>query len=368
MSAENDLRRAIQWMQDGDVTRAVAELQRLVSEPALDAKGRAAAYVWLAESRDDPDFKLRCLERALEYDPDSAQIQQALNLLRPARPQPPGLPPPKSSASSTHQLEQPPPVVAISGGANGAASATFVNSSGLLATTSYAIGSALSIQLRSDGAPATTATVLRRFPLHDLALIATPFRFARKPALAPPVPLAENTPILAHCADGTRLRASIMPLDRSTPRHWLGTNLSPLQIPDAGGNPLYDESGQLLGILTRNTDSLGNALAIKAPHLMALAERHSLDKQLNPKSRTCSLCGGLTRARLYGGTSCEICGARLSVSKLIPSPPPQPDQLRQLYGENRSQPCPHCDACLGHYQGRCLRCGHLIADGTAVPA
>ena len=50
MSAQNELRQAIEWMQDGQAAPAVDLLHRLVECAELDGKGRAAAYVWLAEA------------------------------------------------------------------------------------------------------------------------------------------------------------------------------------------------------------------------------------------------------------------------------------------------------------------------------
>ena len=79
-------------MQDGQAAPAVDLLNRLVECAELDGKGRAAAYVWLAESREDNVFKIRCLQRALEQDPDNQQIRQGLQQLMTARAQPDQLP------------------------------------------------------------------------------------------------------------------------------------------------------------------------------------------------------------------------------------------------------------------------------------
>ena len=81
MSPEQELRQAIQLMREGAVGAAAPILSRLVESGQLDAPGRAAAYVWLAESREDRDFKIRCLERALEADPANAKIRQGLQQL-----------------------------------------------------------------------------------------------------------------------------------------------------------------------------------------------------------------------------------------------------------------------------------------------
>ena len=121
MSAQSDLRQAIELMQDGQIETAVAMLNRLIDSAELDDKGRAAAYVWLAEAREDSAFKIRCLEQALARDPDNRQIQQGLHQLAAARPKP-GQLPPTAPARRPADLEETPPVIGILGGLNGPAS------------------------------------------------------------------------------------------------------------------------------------------------------------------------------------------------------------------------------------------------------
>ena len=58
MTAQDELRRAIQMMRNGPVEAAASQLKRLASSPALDAKERAAAYVWLAQYADELDDAL----------------------------------------------------------------------------------------------------------------------------------------------------------------------------------------------------------------------------------------------------------------------------------------------------------------------
>ena len=139
MSAQSDLRQAIELMQDGQVAPAVDLLNRLVRGSTLDDKGRAAAYVWLAEAREDSAFKIRCLEQALAHDPDNRQIRQGLNQLAAARAKPSQLPPTGNDHRQV-KLAETPLVIGIVGGLNGPASGAFVNNAGLIATTSYAIG------------------------------------------------------------------------------------------------------------------------------------------------------------------------------------------------------------------------------------
>ena len=366
MTAQDDLRQAIQMMQQGQVDAAAGQLNRLANSPALDAKARAAAYVWLAESRVDRNFKVRCLERALEIEPDNSQIRQGLQQLRSAPAQPSHLPTMPKPRESARPLQQTPRVVGIDGGVNGIASTAFVGGNGLLATTNYAVGSAPRVAVLLSGKQELAGTVIRRYPLYDLAFISTPLSLARKPAVAPPSMATQNLAFSAYSSLGARLRGQLAPADRDLPNHWLTTNIHLIQIPDAGGNPLYDTQDQLVGILTRNGDGSGTALAIKISHILALADMLRRDRQLLPHADCCPACGSLTQAGSYGGRTCETCGAALSGSKRRASADPDRDALMQLYGENKAQPCNHCQARVGAYDGRCLRCGQTQISRAAA--
>ena len=323
-------------------------MTRLLEGDELDAAGRAAAHVWLAEASDDAGFKLRCLQDALACTPDNEQIQQGIQALLAERPVPPSLP-------TAPRLPSIPRVIGIDGGVNGQASAVFVTKSGLLATTSYALGGAQKLTISLVDGRTLSAKLLRRFPGMDLALAEAPLRLEGRLAIAPPTALAVGQGFVALGFDGTRLQATLTALDGVGAGHWLATSLPLTQLPDAGGNPLYDDRGQLLGIMTRNTANGGMALALKISSILALAEQAQRDKQMQPGACCCPACGGLARAPIYGGRSCESCGGELPVEDLSA---PQLDALKQLYGEAASQPCSHCGARVGFHGGRCLRCGH----------
>ncbi len=366
MAAQDELRQAIQMMQNGQVEAAANQLKRLANSPGLDAQARAAAYIWLAESRADRDFKLRCLERALELDPNNAQIRQGLQQLRAAPSQPSHLPTMRQERESARQLQHTPRVVGIDGGANGSASAAFTGSDGLLATSSYAVGGAQRVTIHISGEQQMQGVVVRRYPQHDLALIATPVTLAKKPAIAPPSLAAENLAFTAYSYTGARLRGQLNHADRALPSQWLATNIHPIQMPDAGGDPLYDAQGQLIGLLTRNSDESGAALAIKISHIQALADGLRRERQLLPHAGYCPACGSLTQAGRYGGRSCETCGAALAAASHRASGSPNRDALLKLYGENASPACSHCRARVGLYAGRCLRCGQRQSSRVAA--
>ena len=361
MTAQEELQHAIQLMQEGRAELAADKLDRLIDRSDLDARGRSAACVWLAEARDDRDFKIHCLQRALTFDPENAQILQGLDRLQSERPKPPHLPARDRQGENAVQLERAPQVVGIHGGANGWASGVFINREGLLATTSYAVGSAEAVSIAIDGARQVSGRVIRRYPLFDLALITTPVRLEKRLAVAPPAALGTGKVISAWGYHGIRLRAALTRDEGSAASHWLATTILPIQMPDAGGNPLYDDQGQLLGILTRNLDRAGNAYAIKATFIRTLADQLGHDRQLMPDVGYCPCCGALTRAQIFGGRSCETCGARLTRGDRLPYVPPQTDKLLQLHGETQNRPCPNCAARVGFYRDRCLRCGSELA-------
>ncbi len=360
--AQDELRRAIQLMQDGKAEEAAGMLRRLVEAPALDAKGRAAAYVWLAEASEDRDYKRRCLERALAWEPDNLQIRQGLNQLRAAPAQPEHLPLMRSRTEKPIKLEQTPPVVGLDGGRNGLASGVFISRDGLLATTSYAVGSAEEMTVRLDSEREFAGRVASRYPPFDLAFVATDLELARKPTIAPPAMIAEDAAFVALGYGGASLRGLLVPGGGGTAGHCLGTNILPAQMPDAGGNPLIDERRQLLGILTRNIGAAGHACALKMSHVLALAEQYQRDRQLMPGAGYCRACGGLARALIFGGGTCETCGARLTAGE---TPDGQSEELTRLYGEHAGPPCRHCGARVGQYGGRCLRCGYALGHKGA---
>ena len=363
MNAQNDLRQAIELMQDGKVARAVDLLNRLVAGDELDEKGRAAAFVWLAESRDEGDFKIRCLEQALKHDPNNQQIRQGLQQVLAAPPSPR---PAVGPALRRAELEEIPAVVGILGGRNGPASGVFINDAGMIATTSYAIGGANRATVMLDAKRHAQGTVVRRFPSHDLALIKSAQRQAEMPIVAPPSTIAEGMAFVALGYGGVKLRGLVGRFNSRKTQHWLRTSIPPVHMPDAGGNPLVGENGQLLALLTRNTDGAGKALAIKMSHIASLAAQLSRDRQLMPDSDYCAACGGRARARLYGGNHCETCGAALGGDVSKPAVPPQADKLAALFGEKSARPCPHCGVQVEDYDGRCLRCGQaMVAIGAA---
>ena len=325
------------------------DLRKLLDNGGLDATGQAAALVWLAESSDDAAFKVRCLQRALELTPENAQIRGGLDALLSERPAPPG-------SMTAPQSDSLPRALGVNGGANGPASGMLIVD-GILATTSYAVGGAKELTVSLDDGRTLQATMLRRYPSIDLALARVSLRLNGALAIADESALAPGQPISALVYGGGRLHGALASEDSSG--HWLGTNLPVAQLIDAGGNPVNDNRGQLVGMLTRNAAGDGHALALKGARILKLAEQTQRESQSQPNARYCPACGGLALARAYGGQTCEHCGASLPDDGKPMAL--QTAALNQLYGVADAVPCPHCAAQVGKHGGRCLRCGRAAA-------
>ena len=330
-------------------------LREIIAEPELDDHARTTAYVWLAESRPEREFKIDCLQRALDHEPDNAQVREMLERLRTSEASP------QIAASQPVNVDEAPPVVGIRGGPNEPGSGFVVNQRGLVATTGYVTGSATTVEigLGSDGT--VEGRVVRRFPSSDLALIETPVRTVSLGEVMPAMLVARDDVIFALTYPGTRTRGVIREAGTGARSQWLVTSLSPALMSDAGGNPIGDTEGKLVGMLTRNIDQdSGGLYALGIGQIQQLAEQVDQEQRLMPDAIYCGACGSMTRAHRYGGVHCETCGARLPEAPAVASASPDPERLSRLYAGDENEPCPVCAASVGFYAGRCLRCGREL--------
>ena len=81
MASHKMLEQAIELMRAGKKDAGARMLNIVIKEPDLSHVFRATAYAWLAESQDDLNFKISCLNRALDSDPTNQMIQSRLNEL-----------------------------------------------------------------------------------------------------------------------------------------------------------------------------------------------------------------------------------------------------------------------------------------------
>ena len=314
MKVREDLLSAIKLMQAGDVKVAADLLGEVIADPELDDHSRATAYVWLAETRDDANFKSNCLRRALECEPDNLQVRQILDQLLAAKPAPPFDPvdrPPSLPGEKPLSFSKAPPVVGVSGGANGTGSGVFVSNNGLIATSSYVTGSRANLSIVIDTDHEVDGRVMRRSPQYDLALIETNVILDEIGSVAPNAIATHGEVIFAMGNAGGKIRGQIL-AGGNQPSHWLATSFQPARMLNSGGNPIYDARGNLLGLLTRNIDHKSGALlALSISQVTRLAAEALQARRLQPAAECCNCCGCMTRAGQYGGRYCETCGAIL---------------------------------------------------------
>ena len=367
MIAQPELLRAIQLVKAGEIEPASALLEQLVDDPDLDDHSRAVACLWLAETGDDRHFKINCLRRALVSEPQNVQVRQVLEQLKAGASHAPGQDSSQTIGTAI-RLAQPPLVVGISGGSNGPGSGIFLDTRGTVATTSYVVGGAQKVIVNIDATQPLDSKVVRRYPDSDLALIKTPVSLDQLDTIAPESMILTNEPFTALGFGGSKLRGRLRDPGGSSDGGLLLTNIPSAMMPDAGGNPLIDGNGQAHGILTRNVDhASGCAWAIGMSQILTLANQYWQERILLPDAGYCACCGSRTRASVYGGVHCETCGARLADDAVLTLGTLDRGRLSQLYGENQSRACPHCDARVGFYGGCCLRCAHVL-DGASASA
>ena len=366
MNGQNELRQAIELMQDGKVAPAADLLHCLIADNRLDDKGRAAAYVWLAESREDGAFKIRCLEQALQHDPNNQQIRQGLQQVM-AAPPPPSQRPAFGPALRRSKFDAMPAVVGILGGLNGPASGVFINDDGMIATTSYAIGSASRATAMLDAKRHVPATVVRRFPTHDLVLIQTALRPAEKPNAAPPSTIAEGTAFVALGYGGAKLRGLLGRLNSrqdaalAADKHRAGSNAG--RGRQSAGRREWAAAGFAHAQCRWRGKGAGDqnvAYRVAGRAADARTPANARFPLLRHLRRTGAGAAFWRQALrdLWRGA-----GRRCPPNRLCR---PKPKSWAALYGENAARPCPRCGARVGDYDGRCLRCGRSVAVNAAA--
>jgi hypothetical protein len=310
----------------------------------LDGDQRATAYVWLAETTDDLAAKRGFYAAAIQHARDpglSAELRARLSALTAP---PPSLPP--EPPAPTAKVNVALMVARVLDGAHGAGTAVFLD--GMWVTTRHVVGGAerLTVELHQHGRMA--AAVALSSPEHDLALLSV----GHTPPAALPtaeLPPDRETPLVALAFDGTATHGAYRPTRRTMAAHWLPTDITAL--PDAGGDPLFDDASRLVGIMTVNTARSGEhlfAVTVAAARALIAAYRQS-----GGTGVYCPSCGYRSAALAAGYAYCERCGA---VGTTAPAPRrslPGSDQPYRVGGA----PCATCGAAAGSYKGRCLRCG-----------
>lgn len=244
--------------------------------------------------------------------------------------------------------------VGIHDGPNGDATGFFMSRNGLVVTTRHAVGGSRHLRYTLADGTSEIAQVVRSWPEYDLAILHTGRAVDYLIPMANTPDIPDNAPLRA-VAHGGGTVDGIKRGTRTQFNHWFATTIDTLA--DAGGNPIFNEQGLLVGMLTANASA-------SAPYYFGLhsavirrlvREYKDALQEYEQGMAYCSACGILSRAGVYGGFYCEGCGTVLPHAEQtarfsLPN-------MAGLYGENTQTPCPVCGSRAGFYDGVCLRCG-----------
>ncbi|QPC82207.1 trypsin-like peptidase domain-containing protein [Phototrophicus methaneseepsis] len=394
----------IQAIQGGQQVEGARLLRIALKEDGMDARLRATALMWLAETNEDVSFKIDCYRKAITADPDNPDVQQRLsywlsrqlpnnqpqqpsqaNYQQPTPPPtmppgmvPPGMAPPATMPNSTvpsaqalnvgqqgttpnqgaMPIQGQQRVVGVLGGPFGDGSGFFVTRDGLVATTRAVVGGQSRMNIDLISGHRLVGEVVRSFPEHDVALIKVNAALGQIPTVSPSPFVPESTPIVLMMHGGKGIRSQRRSTrDESTP-HWFPTLVKRAEI-DAGGDPIYDERNLLIGMATRNTSRTNDYIyGLHISLVFQCVEQYTYELQQTQGQRTtyCAQCGHISRAPQYSAFYCETCGSVLPASKDVTRYPQT--NTDALYQENMHRPCIKCQAQVGYYDSRCLRCGH----------
>ncbi len=359
----------IQAVQAGQREEGARLLRIAVKSGELSAALGTVAYLWLAETGDEPSFKIDCYKNALALEPNNLEAQQRLtgvmaSMLPSAKPAPP--PPPTSMpemAVAAVMAAPPRPttryrLAGVIGGANGPGTAFFVSAEGLLATTRYVVGGLERVTIELEPGQQTTAQVVRAFSDTDLALLQLTNVAGDLFPITPYPRVPDESPLIATSYNGQQVRGKQRPTKRIMAQHWIPTDFK--KLPDAGGAPLFDAQNYLVGMLTKNSSrSSGYLFGVHINAVRRLTELYL--NEISGVSRAyCSNCGAASRAFAAGYFYCEVCGSVSPQARQF-ARTPQADP----FAEVSSMRCIHCGAQVGFHGGRCLRCGRSPDEAPA---
>lgn len=384
------LQQGIEAVQQGRKDEGARLIRFALKSDEVHGQTRAMGWLWLAETTDQRDEKLRCYNHAREADPDNPHVQERIALLMAqglpppanaqtsiAPPPPPGgapnnAPPPAAPgvaphtrpglsparASGTQPAANPNTLYRTAGildGVTDPATGFFINQSGLLVTTRKVIGGLREITIELKPGQRFIGQVVRSFPEFDLALIHTGMTLAHVLPISN-VPITDNTPLSAIAHNGRVLNGSYRATRSVIKQEWFPTTIPAENLPDAGGNPIFNDKNLLVGMLTHNTSrATPYVFGLHIAAILHQVETYSEEIQTLQNPVYCAACGHLARAANFGGFYCEWCGSVLITAtdaQRFPIP-----QMASLYGETMSRPCPNCGSTVGFHNGACLRCG-----------
>ena len=401
-----DLQEGIQGVQAGRLSEGARLLRIALRNDQLAGDLRAVGCLWLAETSDDPEHKVDCYNRALAADPNNEQARQQLAALLgsalPGTAPPPQLPEtprradPHSPQPPANQLldfptavessQRPPPsglygvppapearptstptsatfqrTIGVLGGPNGRGTGFFVTRDGLLVTTRYVVGGMENLTVEMENRHRLQGRVMRAFPDIDLAILQVEVTINQLLPVSQLPVVPDNTPLTAVAHGGQVMQGVRRATKHQAAAGWFPTTID--QVVDAGGNPIFDDRNELTGLLSKNGDrTSGYFYGLHIATIFKYVEFYVQEGRSDGQRMYCPNCGYLSQAGSIGAFYCEICGGILPYA-LDRARYPHP-QSESLYRENMYQPCPHCSARVGYYDGRCLRCGNDISRQT----
>jgi hypothetical protein len=424
------MEQGIKAVQEGKLEEGARLLRIALRDETLVGKLRAVALTWLAETSTDPDHKTRCYKEALEADPGNADVTQRMAYLLSSQLPPKQTPLPPQTGTGTAPIQgqsappaqyppaygqqqpmtgqtpaygQPPATgqlspynqpavsgqtpsygqqsganygsanygsavffrtVGVIGGPNGTGTAFFVSQNGLLATTRYVVGGVENVTIALDNGRNVPGRVIRAFPEFDLALIQVDLAASNLLPISPMPHVPENARITAISNNGKVMTGQCRATKRRLPPQWFPTTIN--RVADAGGDPVFDDSNYLIGMLTRNMSrSSSYVYGLHVSALYKCLETYNQEMAADANRVYCPSCGHNSRAISVGAFYCEVCGSVLPQARQVTRFPLP--QTAAFYGENMYQPCPHCGARLGYYDGKCLRCGGTLVTDPRNP-
>lgn len=406
------IEQGIAAIQQGNLDEGARLIRIALKSPEIQGSVRATAYLWLAETVQDPQGKIEYYNQALAVDPNNQHARQRVAQLlssslppspqspaaspsiqqatptqpqyghtpqSPAQPTPqppmtPGFPAqsqgvaPQQPAYSapqgympTQQLRYDPTMlyrtVGIYDGPNGAGTGMFVTRDGLVATTRFVVGGEQHVTIELEAGNRFPGHVVRAFPLFDLALIHTGLTINQLLPTAPTPMILDNTPLVAVAHNGKTMQGQKRATKSQIKPEWFLTTIA--QMADAGGNPVFDNRNMLVGMLTNNANrSSAYVFGLSINIIYRHVEQYIQEIQSGVQAVYCPHCGHLSRAGGAGAFYCEVCGGTLPTAQNAARY--QMPHMAAFYNETAHRACPHCKARVGYYDGKCLRCGHEV--------
>lgn len=405
-----NLQQGISAIREGRFQEGSRLLRIALNSDELSSGLRATALVWLARTTDNPQEQLNYYQHAVIADPANTEAQQGLARLSGDSPpaSPPAAPPPSAPPSTPpptgvggapadpappdaarpidyHNVDKsgpPPPqslqaaqalarqaatreahagvhVLAVDG-PNGSGSGFFVSPGGMVATTRFAVSGTTEARITRPDGQVIGGRVVRSFPLLDLALIETGQPVSALPPIDQAEQVAEDIELIVMVHDGKAQRGQRRATRNRIKPEWFPTTFVRHHMRDIGGNPIYNEHGTLVGMLTNNGSRTSSyVFGVNALTIFRCIDHYQQELDIAARDAGgrvvyCPACGGLSRAGGAGARYCELCGCVLPGAA---SAPPQP-QLSYLYDIPDSPPCPNCQSRSGFYNGACLACGY----------